>query len=405
MIDLLSLVKQDTVLRRVASTNGGEYSGPCPFCGGRDRFNVWPNHPSGRGHWWCRQCERSGDAIAYLVERGDLTPQEAGQMRHGDTAHQNTPGQRKRAQPWRSQAKSPVEVPQNAPRPAWDPSAALAVVTDCEAALWTEAGEKARAWLHKRGLTDDTMRRWRLGYNATRRDIHGLRISRGIVIPCFVDGVPWYIKVRRPVPPLSGPKYQKAAGSKSALYGLDHLTGKRVVVICEGEFDAMLLRQKAGDLVDVVAVGSATTKPALPFLARLAGATRWLVAFDRDGAGDRGADWWGDFSSRVRRVRPLQGNDLTDFHQAGGDLRAWVTYHLERLEAEARPQSRDCVTSPIPTPSPVGRENLEAEAQALLDRLNQDSEATRRYAEIAQALGWPCFGMTWTEWAVDVTGP
>jgi hypothetical protein len=31
-------------------------------------------------------------------------------------------------------------------------------------------------------------------------------------------------------------------------------------------------------------------------------------------------------------VYPLQGNDLTDFHRAGGDLRAWVLDHLVQTD-------------------------------------------------------------------------
>ena len=69
--DLLTLVGRDVQLRRVASTNGGEYAGPCPFCGdGTDRFRVWPH--ADRPGWWCRQCERHGDAIAYLMQRDSL---------------------------------------------------------------------------------------------------------------------------------------------------------------------------------------------------------------------------------------------------------------------------------------------------------------------------------------------
>ena len=41
-VDLLALIGRDVQLRRVASTNGGEWAGPCPFCGGHDRFRVWP---------------------------------------------------------------------------------------------------------------------------------------------------------------------------------------------------------------------------------------------------------------------------------------------------------------------------------------------------------------------------
>ena len=68
---LLDLLSHDTTLRRVASTRGGEYAGPCPWCGGRDRFRVWPY--ADRPRYWCRRCNRNGDAIQYLRDRHGLT--------------------------------------------------------------------------------------------------------------------------------------------------------------------------------------------------------------------------------------------------------------------------------------------------------------------------------------------
>src|SRR5215813_3575780 len=62
MPHLLDLVPQDVPLRRVANTNDGEYAGPCPGCGGKDRFRVWPRE----GRYWCRGCGRRGDTIQYL---------------------------------------------------------------------------------------------------------------------------------------------------------------------------------------------------------------------------------------------------------------------------------------------------------------------------------------------------
>ena len=47
MADMLALVGRDTQLRRVATTHGGEWAGPCPFCGGRDRFQAKPCPPFG----------------------------------------------------------------------------------------------------------------------------------------------------------------------------------------------------------------------------------------------------------------------------------------------------------------------------------------------------------------------
>jgi hypothetical protein len=49
-----------------------ECHGPCPFCGGADRFIAWEN-----GYGWCRQCHWKGDSIQLLRDRDHLTFQEA----------------------------------------------------------------------------------------------------------------------------------------------------------------------------------------------------------------------------------------------------------------------------------------------------------------------------------------
>ena len=385
-IDLLTLIG---IHKRVATTNGGEYAGPCPFCGGEDRFRVWPEHADGKGRWWCRQCDKSGDAIDFVRERDNLSYTEA--LAQLNLEAQEAPGERRTRQAQRNLEKPRPGALQEARPPTWDLREARALVEDCEVALWDEDGAKARAWLTDRGLTDQTIKGWHIGYNDKDQDLRGLWVRRGIVIPCFSqDWRVWYLKIRRAVPGGSdydpqrhGPKYVQVKGAgRGALFGLSHLSDRKTLAICEGELDAILLWQEAGELVDVVATGSATTRPAPRFLAHLAGASRWLVALDQDQAGDRGADWWDDFSQRVRRVRPLQGNDLTDFHQAGGDLKAWITYHLEKL-------------SPTLT--------VEEQAQEILARMDTDPEAAREYAALAEVQGWPCDGYdSWQEWAVRV---
>ncbi|NLF00469.1 MAG: hypothetical protein GX601_05755 [Anaerolineales bacterium] len=105
-------------------------------------------------------------------------------------------------------------------------------------------------------------------------------------------------------------------------YDLDLLSGRPAAVICESELDAVLLWQETGDLVDVVAIGAKASRSALSFLAHLASASLWLLALDCDAETEAGR--WGAFSDRIRRMRPLVGNDITDFGQQGSNLRAWA---------------------------------------------------------------------------------
>ena len=94
-VTLLELVNRDTPLKRVANTKGGEYAGPCPWCGGDDRFHVWPNDE--RPHYWCRQCNRHGDAIQYLRDCDGRSYQEA-RSELKLSADDNRRGQRQRGQ-------------------------------------------------------------------------------------------------------------------------------------------------------------------------------------------------------------------------------------------------------------------------------------------------------------------
>jgi hypothetical protein len=197
--------------------------------------------------------------------------------------------------------------------------------------------------LHARGLNDVTLRRWRIGYCAGSgyRDIAGLSVPCGIVIPCEIAGNIWYLKVRR----ASGePKYIHVKGGRPALFGADTLRGHSIAVICEGEFDALLLHQQAGDpsassgqaLCGVATVGSAGGNlDVTAWAAHLLPLRRLLLAYDMDDAGKKGAAKLAGLTARARRLTlpVLPGvKDLTDFHKAGGNLRDWLAFELARLE-------------------------------------------------------------------------
>jgi len=64
-VDVAKLVRERVtmvdVLQRAGwplVPNGREHHGPCPACGGEDRFVVWTERA------WCRQCNLSWDVVA-----------------------------------------------------------------------------------------------------------------------------------------------------------------------------------------------------------------------------------------------------------------------------------------------------------------------------------------------------
>jgi DNA primase len=222
---------------------------------------------------------------------------------------------------------------------------------DCQSSLWSPVGRSAVAWLaERRGLTSDTILARGLGYNpadcwetmiAWGLDEHvpvkRVWLPHGIVIPCTIDGAIWFIKVRRLGTDQRG-KYVHVRGSSSALLGAETIRPndqpRAVVVLTEGEFDAMLLDQEAGDLAGVASFGSASARLSTRWLWLLRDARHILVAYDLDEAGTHGAAR-NIASPRATLAPPIGVKDLSDMHVAGGDLRSWVAFHLQALDCPA----------------------------------------------------------------------
>jgi DNA primase len=352
-VDLLALAERSTTLRRVASSGGGEWAGPCPFCGGQDRFRVQPHRPDG-GRWLCRQCTdgKWQDAIAFgqRLWPGLPFPQVCELLAGG--------------QPPTTRDAHPVTAPEN---PAYRPPAedwqasALQAVEICQGQLWEPVGEPARAYLHTRALQDETLRYWRLGYSPGVRlgqaGKAGLWVPRGVLIPCLALDQIWYLKVallpgerlrcekcrqpalaRQPCPQCGAlNKYRGVKGNRpAAIFGADDLVGVDLALFVEGEFDAMLAWQELRDVISVCTLGSATNQPDLatwgPYMAPL---RLVLAAYDADEAGQRGARALQALSERVRLVSLPSGEpstagakDITDFVLQGGELWPWLKGEL-----------------------------------------------------------------------------
>ena len=69
-----------------------------------------------------------------------------------------------------------------------------------------------------------------------------------------------------------------------------------------------------------------------------------LLALDHDEAGVKAVrEWRRKLPHKARRVLLPSGKDLTDFHRAGGEVRAWVPAILDRATVgnEPPPSPRD----------------------------------------------------------------
>jgi DNA primase len=210
---------------------------------------------------------------------------------------------------------------------------AHAAMQQCARILHSPTGERARAWLEKRGIREHDMHTWRLGFS-TGIKVGPLSIEPGIVIPCYERGDLWYLKVRRRD---NQPKYRKVAGLQApGLFGSYTALNARVVWIVEGEFDAMLLARYAWQLpVGIITTGGASdVLDVATWGDALLCAERIIAAYDMDEAGERA------YSKLLATVAPERitratlphGKDITDFWQAGGDLPALLSYYGGTLQ-------------------------------------------------------------------------
>jgi len=338
-LNILDLLKQDGKSpKRVGSSWGGTYSCPCPSCGGNDRFRSFPNKTDGIS-WLCQQCNKKGGTIKYLMEfRG---------MSYTDACSYLGVSPRSRTFSLNGQKPSSFREwepppPKEAPPVEWQTKASERIEKARNSLWFGLCTNHIREWLFSRGIKEVTIKEASLGVltlpSFGNRQDWGLpeklkedgsptklRISPGLVIPYIQDGIIQKINIRS-FDPESESKYILLEGSASIpmLWG-----DTESFIIVESELDGLLLFQEAGDLVSIVALGSATMRPDSELTERLKTALKILVALDSDEAGAQNTQWWLKYFPNAVRLPVLRGKDPTEAYQRGLDLRAWIHAGLQ----------------------------------------------------------------------------
>jgi zinc-binding domain of primase-helicase len=332
-----------------------EWASPCPFCGGKDRFQIWPDEGEGRGYYWCRQCDAKGDGIQFLRDFADMNYGDAcKRIGVAPVANLRAPALTKK------KAVEPFEPvrPDDGTKPELDTAKwrtrALDFVT------WTsEQLQKAPeqlAWLAARGIDAASARQYRLGYNPGEkgrnciirpRAVWGLPpvkrkdgkdkqfwLPRGIVVPQLSGDEVQRLRIRR----LDADrqqfrpehKYHVVEGSSMDVLWLPCTAprpGQAVAVVVESELDAILLHILAGDLFHCMASMTSNIRrlPANVY-EQLQSCLCILVALDCDAAGADGWPRWQETFPRAKRwpVPAGAGKDPGEAFSRGENLRLWL---------------------------------------------------------------------------------
>lgn len=375
-MNTLELAQKRVKLIKVASTHGGEWQGPCPGCGGNNRFHVWPEQQDGKGSYWCRTesgCGKAGDNIQFLIDFEGMDFRQACAYLKIDIP--DRPEGYRPAPPSREKNEF---TPREHTRPAdlWQEKAENFVA-------WAQANlagkDQVLKWLAERGIDASAVNDYRLGWNPGEngKDYYRARkawglpeqfredkkpkalwIPIGLVIPCIVDGVVHRIRIRRPE---GEPRYYVLAGSSMSAMIVE--PARRAFVVVEAELDAIAIGVN-NRLAGAVALGSVSAKPDAVACEVLQGALQIMNALDYDAAGAKAAAWWKEHFPRCDRWPVPRGKDPGEAYRMGIDLEQWIiaglppalTIGVKPAAREPEPKSEnrehdteapgDCVPSP-----------------------------------------------------------
>ena len=298
----------DIVGRRVRliRKGRGEATGLCPFHNEKTpSFTVSED----KGFFHCFGCGVHGDVIGFVMRSEGLEFPQAVEKLAGEAGMQvprETPEERERAE-----------------RQATLGGAVEFAAKFYEQQLRASAGRAGLEYLKRRGLTDDTMRRFRLGHSpdtghALKAALEKAGIPEAISIEAGLlikpeDGRPCFDRFRGrvmfPILDRKGqaiafggrildqgePKYLNSPETPlfhkgRVLYGLNHAqkTARETneIIVVEGYMDVIALAQ-AGISNAVAPLGTALTEDQLALLWRMA--QEPILCFDGDNAGQRAA--------------------------------------------------------------------------------------------------------------------
>lgn len=361
-MNLLDLASKKVNLKKVASTNGGEWTGPCPECGGNDRFHVWPYNNGEKGSYWCRGCGKTGDNIQFLIDFEGMNFKDACAWLNInlDTNYhgKHAPQEKREFQP--TEHQSPDQL--------WQEKAEK-FITWAQEQL--KSNQEQLDWLAARGINQATAVTARLGWNPGEngKDLFRARtawglpelrkedgrprmlwLPSGLIIPYIIDGIVQRIRIRRPE---GEPRYYVVPGSSMAtmIIGIEC----RAFVIIESELDAIACAA-ATDLAGAVATGTLQGKPDAATYNILKDAIQILNALDYGDQGggkaaaERAFKWWEEnFSDKCDRWPVPKGKDPGEAYAQGTDLGKWIEKGLPPVITMGRRAGTPC-TPPKSTP-------------------------------------------------------
>jgi hypothetical protein len=252
--DLPALAGMFVPLKKV----GKEHKGPCPLCGGSDRFHVFSD---GLG-CHCRKCERSWDAISLYAAIKNIGQLEAAQILAGEVGSaphialpHSDPITRRRDEDWIARAKT--------------------ICSNAEMALERASVDSlSREYLLGRGVGTGTTQAFRIGFDGAKYCSISRARRPALVLPWIDESSRVFAVKYRFIDDLAvnaDRRFSQLKDSDPILFG-GHLPKESSRLVCiEGEFNALSVFEAcSGGTSDVISFGSESNRKGLQVAAELA---------------------------------------------------------------------------------------------------------------------------------------
>ena len=215
-----------------------EWAGACPQCGGRDRYHV------NQKFWFCRVCaplddKKSHDVIGYVMWRYNVEFVRACELLG---------------------AQTPPPPAKIIPTPTLRPAThELNKIYAQSHLLLLGKDELVSRYLASRGIGRDAISTYKLGARW-----RGARFGWVVTMPYFNSAGNCVAIRERLLIPAGNQKMIAAGGSVfgGQLFGLQAWCGRKWLVICEGELNAISVWIVARDVADAISIGSETISAA-----------------------------------------------------------------------------------------------------------------------------------------------
>lgn len=255
MINFFLDAQHDTQLKKVAMSGGGEWAGPCPFCGGDDRFHVQP----GQNRWLCRMCTDAKwkDPREYYWRRDRRIPDDL--------------------------RSTPIKPRKQPAIPSWR-AHGEEIVRSCE-----QHPRRFELWNTYKPLSQETIEKNRLGVGVLPASkCHHSRL----IVPVWNCGS--LVCLRGRAIECDCPKWLASGGwtlDLLPLYNEDALYLGCNALVCENPIDALMVSENQ-DLKSIDAVGIATFSiyywtEQWTFKLRQATVKQITIAYDNDEPGQK----------------------------------------------------------------------------------------------------------------------